>query len=129
LVFGPTDPETFARAQDVIARERIPHHTDAGRWFDWVAGVQVAWLLAGVAAFRRTPLFVPLAVAAGGGLALSLAQIASGNATFALCFPWRVSAVLVPVATTAACAGLARIAEIYVGSRWLGAVAGVIAAG
>ena len=96
------------------------------RWLDWVAGVQLVWLTAGLVAFRRTPLFVPLVVAAVLALVLSLVQVATGNATLALMFPWRLSAVLVPVATVAAAAGLARLAEKQLPPRLL-VVGGVLA--
>lgn len=111
VFFGPTDPDRFAEAQRVIAWVRIPHHSDVNRWLDWVAVGQLVWLTGGIVAFRRTPLFIPLVVAGVLSLALTLVQIASGNATLALMFPWRLSAVLVPVSTVAAAACLARLAE------------------
>jgi len=126
-VFAPTDPARFAEAQAILAWVRIPHHTVVSRWLDWVAALQLLWLAAGVAAFRRTPLFVPLAVAAGGALALTIVQLLTDGATLALLFPWRVSAVLVPIATGAALAGLARLAERTTPSRWLLIVSGLLA--
>jgi hypothetical protein len=110
-VFAPTDPARFAEAQAILAWVRIPHHTMVSRWLDGVAALQLAWLAAGIVAFRRTALFVPLAVTACGGLALTIIQVLTDSATLALLFPWRVSAVFVPVATAAAVAGLARLAE------------------
>jgi hypothetical protein len=127
-VFAPTDPARFAEAQAVLAWLRIPHHTEISQWLDWVAALQVAWLAAGIAAYRRTPLFVPLAAAAAGGLALTLVQAATGDATLALLFPWRISAVLVPVATGAAAAGLAKLAESTIPPRPLLAVSGLLVA-
>jgi hypothetical protein len=126
-VFAPTDPARFAEAQAIIAWVRIPHHTVVSRWLDGVAALQLLWLTAGVVAFRRTPLFVPLAVAAGGGLVLSVVQVLTDGATLALLFPWRVSAVLVPVTTGAAAAGLARLAERAVPPRPLLALSGLLA--
>jgi hypothetical protein len=126
-VFAPTDPARFAEAHAGVAGVRIPHNTMVSRWLDAVAGLQLAWLTAGVVAFRRTALFVPLAVMLGAGLALSVAQVLTGSATLALLFPWRVSAILVPVATGAAAAGLARFAEGRVPSRVLLAGSGLLA--
>jgi hypothetical protein len=117
-VFAPSDPARFAEAQAIIARVRIPHHTIVSRWLDEVAVLQLLWIAFGVSAFRRTTLSVPLAVAAGGGLALTIVQMLTGSATLALLFPWRVSAVLMPVATAAALAGLARLLEWALPSRW-----------
>ena len=85
------------------------------------------FLAAGTAAFCRTPLFVPLAAAAVLGLALSVVQVLTDSAALALFFPWRVSAVLVPVATGAAAAGLARLAERAVPPRLLLALSGLLA--
>jgi hypothetical protein len=127
-VFAPTDPARFAQAQAIIAWVRISHHTVVSQWLDWVAALQLVWLAAGIVAFRRTPLFVPLAAAAVLGLVLSVVQVLTESATLALLFPWRVSAVLVPVATGAAAAGLARLAERAVPPRLLFTPSGLLAA-
>ena len=99
--FAPTTPEAFEQSQRILAFVRIPHHTRIDRWLDPVAGLQLAWIAVGLFLLRRTRLFPVLAVAAFGGLALSVAQWLSGNATFALLFPWRISTLLVPVASAA----------------------------
>ncbi len=127
--FAPTDPERFAEAQRILAWVRIPHHTEVNRWLDWVAGLQLAWLAAGIVAYRRTALFIPLAASAAVGLVLSLIQVATGDATLALLFPWRVSAVLVPMATGAAAAGLAAWVERAAPPRPVWVVAGLLAVG
>ncbi len=100
LTFGPTSPETFAEAQDILANFRIPHHARPDLWLDPVAAVQIAWTVLGVALTWRTRLFAVLAVPLVLGALLTLAQVATGSNTLALLFPWRISAVLVPVATT-----------------------------
>ena len=110
--FAPTSAAEFADAQRILAEVRIPHHAVVARWFDGIAGLQIAWLMVGMMAFRRTTLFPVMAVMAGGGFVLTLAQVATRNPTLALVFPWRESTVLVPMATAAACAGLARFAEL-----------------
>ena len=46
-------------------------------------------------------------IAAAAGLVLSLLQYTTGDHTFALLFPWRISAVLVPVATAIILANVA----------------------
>jgi hypothetical protein len=127
--FAPTDPARFAEAQAILAWVRIPHHTVLSRWLDGVAVAQVVWLVAGIVAFRRTPLFVPLAFATAAGLVLTIAQVLSGSATLALLFPWRVSAVLTPVATAAALAGLARLCEWRLPHRWVLSASVVLTAG
>ncbi len=97
--FAPTDSETFAKAQKIMAHVRIPHHTRPARWFDVVAGVQclgmvVAWLVV-----RRSCLFGPmfwLLLLTGGGI---LGAILTDHPTLALVFPWRITAVLVPLSS------------------------------
>lgn len=124
--FAPSSSEEFAESQRVIAWVRIPHHCDVARWLDWVAGVQLAWIVGGVVAFRRTAFFPVLLVAVVGAVVLSLVQLATGNATLALMFPWRISAVLVPVATAAAMAGVVALLEAKVPGRFLFIMAALI---
>ena len=97
--FAPTNPDMFAEAQRILAEVRIPHHTRPARWFDWVAGVQVVWMLLGLVAVRRTRLFVPLAVTYSLVAIGTLAVAVTNHPTLSLMFPWRVTAVLVPVST------------------------------
>jgi hypothetical protein len=99
LVFAPTDAATFAESQRILAEVRIPHHCSPTRWFDWAGGVQVVWMLLGLALLRKTRLFVPLAVVSGLVVVGTLAVIATNNPTLSLLFPWRVTAVLVPLST------------------------------
>jgi hypothetical protein len=99
LAFGPTSPDAFAEAQDILVNLRIPHHTQPRLWLDWVAMVQIAWAGMGIALIRRHRLFWALAVPFALAAALTLLDVATGSLTMALLFPWRVSAVLVPVAT------------------------------
>jgi hypothetical protein len=63
------------------------------------------WIAAGIALARprganATPLPIALAVAAGLAGLLTVVQVATGSDTLALLFPWRLSVVLMPVATT-----------------------------
>lgn len=97
--FTGTGSYQLAEAQRLLAFERIPHHCVPARWFDVIAGLQVVWCLVGVLLLRRTPLFVPLSVAVTGGAVLTAVQIATDSPGLALLFPWRISVLLVPVAT------------------------------
>jgi hypothetical protein len=109
IVFAPNDRETFLQAQRILAEVRIPHHCVIARWLDGIALAQVGWILLGLALLRRTGVFTPLTVLAGGGLLLTLLQAAVHSPTLALLFPWRVSVVLVPVATAVICARVAAL--------------------
>jgi hypothetical protein len=132
LNFAPTDPETFAKGQRVLAEVRIPHHTLISRWLDLVAWLQLGWAAVGLALLRLTPLFLPLLVATFGGVAFTIAQVLTGSDTLALLFPWRISAVLVPLATAVVAAhvaaavpanrGYARAAEVVLLVLFVGGV-------
>lgn len=100
LRFGPTSAESFAEAQGIIVNLRIPHHSRVDRWLDWVAGVQIAWVVVALACVWRTRLFLALGVPFALSAALTALQAATGSTTLAVLFPWRVSSVLVPIATT-----------------------------
>jgi hypothetical protein len=110
--FPMDDTGSFAESQRILAEVRIPHHSVVARWFDLVAGLQVAWIAVGIGAVRKTRLFLPLLVPAVGAVALTLMQVATHNHTLALLFPWRISSVLVPISTAILTAKLdARFSE------------------
>lgn len=111
-LFDPLgDPEFARAAQRILVSERLPHHGEPARFFDTAAKVQAAAILVVLVAVRRTRLGQVLAIAAGGMLALTASQLATGSPSLALLFPWRLSAVLVPVATLVGATHLARLAE------------------
>jgi hypothetical protein len=100
LTFGPTSTETFAEAQWVLVNVRIPHHTRPDLWFDAVAALQIAWVVLALMLARPARLRYLIGVPSVVALLFTLAQVTTHSNTLALMFPWRVSAVLVPVATT-----------------------------
>jgi hypothetical protein len=106
--FPPNSSEQYLQAQHVLATVRIPHHAQIARWLDGVAIVQLAWAGLGIILLRGTNLFVPSLAAIGGAMVLTLVQAATGSDSLALLFPWRISALLVPVATAVICVKLAR---------------------
>ena len=97
--FGPTSPTTFAEAQDILVNVRIPHHTRPDLWLDPVAAAQIAWMVLALVLVRRTRLFLALGIPLLLAVLLTLVQVATHSNTLALLFPWRISSVLVPVAT------------------------------
>ncbi len=97
--FAPSSPETFAESQHLLAHFRIPHHTQVDRWLDGIAWGQIGWIVAAMFLIRGSRLFVTLFVSFAFALALSLVQVSTGNDTLSLLFPWRVSSILIPVAT------------------------------
>ena len=105
------DPELSRTAQHILVSERLPHHGEPARFFDGAAKVQALAILVTLLATIRTRLGQVLAIASAGMLALTAVQLATGSPSLALLFPWRLSAVLVPVATLVGAAGLVRLAE------------------
>ncbi len=99
ITFGPTSPSKFAEAQELLVHFRIPHHAVPAQWFDKIAAAQVGWMAVGILLTWGTRLFPTLLIPALLALVLTLAQLATGSDTLALLFSWRLSAVLVPVAT------------------------------
>jgi hypothetical protein len=98
-MFAPTSADQFAAAQRLLVESRIPHHSQMSRWLDRIAVAQVVWALMALPLVRGTRLFMVFVIPAALGLALSVVQGFSGHFGLALLFPWRISTVLVPVAT------------------------------
>lgn len=117
VAFAPTTPEQFNEAQRLLVFERIPHHCVVAEWWDWAAKLQVAWLIIGIVLAIPTRLFPLLAIPTMGGLALTLVQITSGSSALALIFPWRISAVVIPVATAVIVARVVNLAAAHLGHR------------
>jgi uncharacterized protein DUF6798 len=104
--FAPSSSETFTEAQHLLAHVRIPHHAQVDRWLDAIAWAQIGWVIAAMYLVRGSRLFVIGAVCFVLGLVLTLVQIITGNDTLALLFPWRTSAILVPIATAIVLTGI-----------------------
>lgn len=134
LTFRPSSPEAAADAARVLVEVRIPHHAVPAAWFDATVVVKVGLVLAALWLARRTPLAPVLAVPALGAALLTLAQVLTGSHRLALLFPWRVSALLVPLATAVLLAravealppgGAARLARLALPLAALLALAGL----
>jgi len=98
-MFRPTTPEAFVESQHILARVRIPHHCLPRLWLDGMAAAQLGWIVVGIALSRGTALcFIQIAVLALSA-ALTMLQVLTDSNTLALLFPWRTSAILVPLAT------------------------------
>lgn len=97
--FAPTSAAAFAEAQTILVHFRIPHHCLVERWFDGIAGAQIAWVALGMALARRSRLLPVMLICSLAALVLSVIQVATGNEGLALLFPWRPSVFLVPLAT------------------------------
>ena len=108
-------------ARRLIADGRIPHHADPTRFLDPPAVAQIHWIALGLwLAFPR-PWGRALAVTAALAVSLTLIRVATDSPTLALLFPWRISALLVPIATALIMAKLARWASRIASPIALGA--------
>jgi hypothetical protein len=96
LALGPTSPERIAEAQNILVRERVPHHALPAVWFDATVLVKLALVGLALLVTRTTRLARVLALTVAAGLLLTAIQILTGSEMLALLFPWRISAVLVP---------------------------------
>jgi hypothetical protein len=132
IAFAPTSPEVFAEAQRILAHFRIPHHAEVGRWLDGIALAQVGWIVLSMVLIRgsrlgliagnmdliqQSKLFIIMLVVLTLSVLFTLIQVATDNDTLALLFPWRTSAVLVPLATTIILAKLVGVLARRTGSE------------
>jgi hypothetical protein len=106
--FAPETPKSYDLAVDILANVRIPHHARPGRWFDIAGAGQIVLLFVGLSLLRRTALARPLLLAGIAAALLTGVAMVVENAEFSLTFPWRISAVLVPISTAAVCATVAK---------------------
>jgi len=95
--FLPTNAEITAQAQDILVNYRFPHHA---RPLDWQSIFQSIVVIISLYLTRKTRLFqlmlLPFLMAA----ALTAVQLITGSASLALLFPWRISVVLIPIASS-----------------------------
>ena len=100
LVFRPTDRQLWAQAREILVQFRLARHALPSTWLGFAVYLKVAVVVAGLFVLRRTPLVwvlgTGLVVGAGG----TLLQMATGNTALALLYPWRMSVLVVPLASS-----------------------------
>jgi hypothetical protein len=121
LVFQSGTPEIAAEGARILVHERIPHHTLPTEWL----GPRVAFclglvLVAIVVCRRDRRIAFGLAVPLGAGILLSLAAALVNRDTAYLLFPWRISAMLVPLAWLLISIAAARSAARTLRLRFVG---------
>lgn len=93
--------EGAEKARTILAEIRIPHHALANVWFDVTSLIKIFLVIAGLLLVRNhKKLFTPLCVIFCFSVALSLYQVYRDDLFLALIFPWRPSALLVPIASS-----------------------------
>jgi hypothetical protein len=97
--FQPSSSEGFKEAQEFLVKFRLPHHCLPQLWLDWVACLQILWIILSIFLLRKqkelTVILVPFLL----GAIFTILQVTTQSNTLALLFPWRISSVLVPLAT------------------------------
>lgn len=92
--------EEAEQAQRILIDIRLPHHALASVWFDFPSLIKTGMVSAALFLVKgNKKLFIPLIVVFGGTLMLTTYQVITGNTFLALLFPWRPSALLVPLAS------------------------------
>jgi hypothetical protein len=104
--FRPSGPDLYARAADILIRLRLPHHAIPIKWLDATVAAQAVLVLTALVLLRRSRLFVVVLVGAVFIIVTTAAQMAGGDPTLALLFPWRLSTVLIPISTTCIAAAM-----------------------
>jgi hypothetical protein len=129
--FLPSGADAYAIASDILIRLRIPHHAIPAKWLDLTVAAQALVVVLALVRVRRTPLFTILAWMAGAAVALTAVQIATGNATLALLFPWRITSILIPLASAVLVTALVQWTGARLPSRLRigAAIAGLIVLG
>ncbi len=97
--FGSAEDSVTRHAQEILVHVRIPTHAVVSAWFDWSAGIQIAWIVLAAALVRRTRLFPIYLILSLEAALLTGVQALTGHLALALLFPWRISAILVPLST------------------------------
>jgi hypothetical protein len=87
-------------ANNILINVRIPHHAVIGHWFDITSILQVCFILIAIYLVRKTKIFTILLSCFLFAAGLTIIQGIMDNPTLALLFPWRISVILVPMATT-----------------------------
>ncbi len=98
-VLGPTTPESWQQAQDIIVYFRIPHHSLPELWVDDAVYFQLGVVVLGTLLAWRTRLFPILVASLAVAVGLTWLQTALDSTELAFLAPWRLSVYLVPLAT------------------------------
>ena len=97
--FQPSSSEGFKEAQEFLVKFRLPHHCLPQLWLDWVACLQILWIMLSIFLLRKQKALTVILVPFLLGALLTILQVGTESNTLALLFPWRISSVLVPLAT------------------------------
>ncbi len=103
-LFAATDPQSQLEAAHVLTAVRIPRHADPWVWFNQNVIAQFALCLAAALLLSAGRLRFVLRLGLGALVVFTAIAFLPGTETYRLIAPWRISVVLVPLATIALCA-------------------------
>lgn len=95
--FGGTTSLGFSRAREILVNYRIPHHAVIGEWFNITSIIQLGLIILAIYLIRNSRLFLILVIGILFATILTLLQLFFDNDALALLFPWRISAILLPI--------------------------------
>lgn len=99
--FRPTTAELWAKSQYIIVQLRIPHHSIPQIFLSKPSAyLQILLVVIALYLIRKTKVFATLFIPFLIIVILTIIQIFYPNNTIAFVAPWRLSAVLVPIATS-----------------------------
>jgi hypothetical protein len=122
----PEAAQIAAEARRILVEFRIPHHAQIATWFDLPSALKLGLVAAALAAVRKQrALFTILLTVSLACTALTILQLLTGSDVLALLFPWRPSALIVPLATTLLVgSGIQRLPDTWLEPRpWIGRAA------
>lgn len=97
--FTGGSPEITARAQEILINIRIPHHAQISEWFDITVVAKLLLIGTAILITRTKRIYLLLGFPLGISILLTLIQYFTNNHALALIFPWRLTTLLVPIAT------------------------------
>ena len=109
--FGTTSQDA-QQAQAILVHFRIPHHAVISDWLDRTTLVQLGLVSISLWLVRRTRLFPVLLISIMIALTLTIIQVITTSNALALIFPWRISVILVPLATVIIIASIAQAISV-----------------
>ena len=111
LMFSPTSSSIFRRATDILINYRMPHHSNPSIWFNIVIIFKILLVIMSLYVVRGKRIFWIILVPFLVGSLLTIAQILTSSNYLAILFPWRISALLIPLAGSIL---IGKLVEIFV---------------
>ncbi len=99
VAFRPTDPGIWKKSQDILWRIAYYPPSDPALWLGATVYMKMGLVLVAGYLVRRTQLFWILLLSFLAATGLTVVQILTDSNSLAALLPWRISALLVPLAT------------------------------